>query len=189
MMALSLMSASGSPNPASKMTPTTVSPCVPTAISKALENQLRKHSMDRVYVGIADGVVSAGTIRSHLVPDRGDGRRIPVFGLPGNPVSSLVSFELLARPALRRMMGHSRLTRPSLVAVSDVDLGGHRDGKVHFTRVSGRFGDDGRYHVQPVVAQGSHQLAATASADAMAVVPEGDGIPAGGDVAVLLLRG
>ena len=38
----------------------------------------------------------------------------PVFGLPGNPVSSLVSFELLARPALRQMMGHAHLDRPRL---------------------------------------------------------------------------
>ena len=52
----------------------------------------------------------------------------------------------------------------------------------------GDFGDDGRYHVRPVGAQGSHQLAATASADAMAVIPDGDGLPAGADVAVLLLH-
>ena len=114
---------------------------------------------------------------------------VPIFGLPGNPVSSLVSFELLARPALRRMMGHRRLTRLHLVAVTDVALDRHPDGKVHFVRVNGNFADDGRYHVQPVGAQGSHQLAATALADAMAVVPDGPGIPAGADVAVLLLHG
>jgi molybdopterin molybdotransferase len=114
---------------------------------------------------------------------------VPIFGLPGNPVSSLVSFELLARPALRRMMGHGRLTRPHLVAVADAELGRQPDGKVHFMRVNGDFGDDGRYHVRPVSAQGSHQLAATALADAMAVVPDGPGVPVGGDVAVLLLRG
>ncbi len=113
----------------------------------------------------------------------------PIFGLPGNPVSSLVSFELLARPALRRMMGHRRLTRASVVAIADVDLDREPDGKVQFLRVNGEFGDDGRYHVRPVGAQGSHQLAATALADAMAVVPDGDGIPAGADVAVLLLHG
>ncbi len=113
----------------------------------------------------------------------------PIFGLPGNPVSSLVSFELLARPALRRMMGHRRLTRTSIVAVTDVPLDRHPDGKVHFVRVNGEFGDDGRFHVRPVGAQGSHQLAATALADAMAVVPDGDGIPAGADVAALLLHG
>jgi molybdopterin molybdotransferase len=113
----------------------------------------------------------------------------PIFGLPGNPVSSLVSFELLARPALRRMMGHGRVARPSLVAVADADLARRPDGKVHFMRVTGAFGDDGRYHVRPVSGQGSHQLAATALADALAVVPDGRGVPAGGDVAVLMLTG
>jgi molybdenum cofactor synthesis domain-containing protein len=113
----------------------------------------------------------------------------PIFGLPGNPVSSLVSFELLARPALRRMMGHRRLTRTSIVAVADVAFDRQPDGKAHFVRVNGEFGDDGRYHVRPVGAQGSHQLAATALADAMAVLPDGSGLAPGADVAALLLHG
>ena len=111
---------------------------------------------------------------------------MPIFGLPGNPVSSLVSFELLARPALRRMMGHRHVARPSVVGVTDVDLRRQPDGKVHFLRVNGEFADDGRYHVRPVGAQGSHQLAATALADALVVLPDGDGVPAGADVAVLI---
>lgn len=111
----------------------------------------------------------------------------PVFGLPGNPVSSLVSFEMFARPALRRMMGHHRLARPSVVAIADEGLARRPDGKTHLMRVVAAFGDDGRCHVRGVRAQGSHQLAATAEADAIAVVPDGDGIPAGADVAVLLL--
>jgi molybdenum cofactor synthesis domain-containing protein len=119
---------------------------------------------------------------------RDDGTTVPIFGLPGNPVSSMVSFELMARPALRRMMGHERLSRTSLVGVADVDFRRTPDGKVHFTRVNGHFGDDGRYHVVPVAAQGSHQLAATATADAMVVLPDGAGVDAGSDVAVLLLR-
>ena len=113
---------------------------------------------------------------------------VPVFGLPGNPVSSMVSFELMARPALRRMMGHRQLARPSIVAIVDHDLIRNADGKVHFIRVNGSFQEDGRYHIAPVGAQGSHQLAATANADAMAVVPDGGGVVAGGEVAVLLLR-
>ena len=76
-----------------------------------------------------------------------------------------------------------------MVAVADVPLDRQPDGKVHFVRVNGEFGDDGRYHVRPVGAQGSHQLAATALADAMAILPDGPGIPDGADVAVLLLRG
>ncbi len=113
----------------------------------------------------------------------------PIFGLPGNPVSSIVSFEMLARPALRRMMGHSRLARPSHVAIADDGFARRPDGKVHLNRVHATFEDDGRCHVRSVGAQGSHQLAATALANAVAVVPEGDGIPAGADVAIVMLVG
>ncbi|MFN3255614.1 MAG: gephyrin-like molybdotransferase Glp [Ilumatobacter sp.] len=120
---------------------------------------------------------------------RDDGTRVPIFGLPGNPVSSLVSYELMARPALRKMMGHRQLTRQRVVAIADADFRRGPDGKVHFARVNGHFADDGRYHVTPVGSQGSHQLAATASADAMALIPDGDGIAAGDDVETLLLHG
>ena len=51
-----------------------------------------------------------------------DGRKVPVFGLPGNPVSSMISYELLARPALRMMMGHEHPERPTVQAVTDVPL-------------------------------------------------------------------
>jgi molybdenum cofactor synthesis domain-containing protein len=113
----------------------------------------------------------------------------PVFGLPGNPVSSIVSFEMLARPALRRMMGHTRLARPSHVAIADDGLLRRPDGKVHLVRVTATFEDDGRCHVQSAAAQGSHQLAATALSNALAVVPDGEGVPAGGEVAVVMLIG
>jgi len=117
-----------------------------------------------------------------------EGRSVPVFGLPGNPVSSLVSFELLARPGLRRLMGAPEpLGRPRVLAVADGPLRRRSDGKVHFQRVHARFGDDGRVHVTSVGAQGSHQLAATALANALAVVPDGDGVEAGSEVPVLLI--
>jgi molybdopterin molybdotransferase len=116
-----------------------------------------------------------------------EGRRVPVFGLPGNPVSSLVSFELLARPALRQMMGFATLDRPRLSAVADGDLLRRPDGKIHYTRVISRWGDEGRLHVASAGAQGSHQLAATALADALAVLPDGDGVAAGGAVEVIPL--
>jgi molybdenum cofactor synthesis domain-containing protein len=115
------------------------------------------------------------------------GRPAPVFGLPGNPVSSLVSFELLARPALRRMMGHAELHRPSLRAVADEPLRRRPDGKVHLVRTHGWFAPDGRWHVRSTGAQGSHQLAATAAANSLAVLPEGDGVAKGADVDVILL--
>ncbi len=120
---------------------------------------------------------------------RADGATVPIFGLPGNPVSSLVSFELLARPALRQMAGHATITRPRLRAVADADFRRRPDGKTHFARCQGDFAEDGRFHVRPVGAQGSHQLAATATADAMTMLPDGNGVAAGDDVDVVLLRG
>lgn len=114
---------------------------------------------------------------------------VPVFGLPGNPVSSVVSYEMLARPALRRMMGHRKLARQSHVAIADDGLVRRPDGKVHLLRVTATFEDDGRCHVRSARAQGSHQLVATALSNAIAVVPDGDGIPAGAEVAVVMLQG
>jgi molybdenum cofactor synthesis domain-containing protein len=117
----------------------------------------------------------------------GPDRPVPIFGLPGNPVSSLVSFELLARPALRMMMGHRDPDRPSVLAITDDGLRRRADGKTHYVRVHGHFGPDGRWHVRSTGAQGSHQLASTAAANGLAVVVDGDGVEAGDDVTVLLV--
>jgi molybdenum cofactor synthesis domain-containing protein len=116
-----------------------------------------------------------------------DGRIVPVFGLPGNPVSSLMSFELIARPALRMMMGHASVYRPIITAIVDEDVRRKPDGKVHFDRVHATWGNDGRVHVRRTGAQGSHQLAATALANAIMAVPDGDGVLAGDTVAVTFL--
>jgi molybdenum cofactor synthesis domain-containing protein len=113
---------------------------------------------------------------------------VPVFGLPGNPVSSLVSFELLARPALLHLMGHrDPLPRPVL-AIADAPLDRpHGDGRTAYLRVSSAFGPDGRLHVRPVTGQDSHQLAASAGADGLAEVADGRRIVAGDPVPVLPL--
>jgi molybdenum cofactor synthesis domain-containing protein len=114
-------------------------------------------------------------------------RRVPVFGLPGNPVSSLVSYELFARPALRQMMGHPELGRPRVLAIADDGLRRRPDGRVHFVRVAAHFGPDGRCHARSSGGQGSHQLAAMAAANALVVLPDGDGVTAGGEVDAILL--
>lgn len=116
------------------------------------------------------------------------GREVPVFGLPGNPVSSMVSFELIARPAILKMMGHKILDRESVIAIADGPLRGRAgDGKVNWQRVVARFGDDGRIHVESTGAQGSHQLANSASANAFARLEDGPGVDIGGEVPVVLL--
>lgn len=115
-------------------------------------------------------------------------RGTPVFGFPGNPVSSMVSFELFGRPALRKAMGHRHLGRPRIVGVADVDFERRPDGKTHFARVVAHHGADGRVHVRFAGGQGSHQLGAMAEANALAVVPDGDGVAAGGSVEIIALR-
>jgi len=110
-----------------------------------------------------------------------------VFGLPGNPVSSSVSFELFARPALRQMAGHRQLFRPEIPAVADEPLRRRPDGKLHLVRVVATTDEDGRVHVRSSGGQGSHLLRAMALANALALVPDGDGVDAGGTVKVVLL--
>jgi molybdopterin molybdotransferase len=111
----------------------------------------------------------------------------PVFGLPGNPVSAMVSFELFARPALRRMAGHRQLDRPRLRARALADLPRGRDGKVHFVLVVVTRGGDGGLEVGTAAGHQAHQLRAMAAANALAVLPDGEGVEAGGAVEVMLL--
>jgi molybdenum cofactor synthesis domain-containing protein len=111
----------------------------------------------------------------------------PVFGLPGNPVSSMVSFELFARPGLLRMMGHPRIDRPRVRAVADENLSREPDGKVHFVRAVAQAGDDGRVHVRSSGGQASHLLRAMALANALVVLPDGPGVEAGATVEAMLL--
>ncbi|MGI8810606.1 MAG: molybdopterin molybdotransferase MoeA [Acidimicrobiales bacterium] len=112
---------------------------------------------------------------------------MPVFGLPGNPVSSMVSFELFARPALRQMTGHQELFRPQVPAVADEALRRRPDGKLHLVRVVATTDDDGRLHVRSSGGQGSHLLRAMALANALALLPDGNGVAEGGTVKVMLL--
>ncbi len=112
---------------------------------------------------------------------------VPIFGLPGNPVSSMVSYELFARPALRRLAGQRELDRRWVRAVAPEGLPRRPDGKTHFLRVVGGPDGTGRWTVHSAGGQGSHQLSVMAAADALAVVPDGPGIEPGGTVEVIPL--
>ena len=117
----------------------------------------------------------------------------PVFGLPGNPVSCLVSFELFGRPGIRRRMGFTgqRLWRPVLAAEAPDGLRRRPDGKLHLVRVAAERvlepGGPVRWLVRERGSQASNALTAMAVADALALVPDGDGIAPGGPVNCWLL--
>jgi molybdopterin molybdotransferase len=103
---------------------------------------------------------------------------VPVFGLPGNPVSSLVSFECFARPALLQRMGHRDRFRPEVTAHAAHRFARRADGKVHLDRVRLHATADG-YVASSAGAQESNALAATAAANGLAVLPDGDGVDEG----------
>ncbi|MHB1911998.1 MAG: molybdopterin molybdotransferase MoeA [Acidimicrobiales bacterium] len=113
----------------------------------------------------------------------------PVFGLPGNPVSSSVSFELFARPALRQMMGYEGpgRFRPRLTVLAEEPFGGSRDGRLSFYRVSARLRGDGRVGVRSSGGQGSHMLSAMARANALALVESGTAVGEGEELEAWLL--
>ncbi len=110
----------------------------------------------------------------------------PAFGLPGNPVSSRVSFELFARPALRKLAGFSDVLPEPVRATAATAMPRKPDGKLHLDRVRVRV-EDGRYVCARAGVQASNVLSGMASANGLALLPDGEGVPAGADVDVLLL--
>jgi molybdopterin molybdotransferase len=109
----------------------------------------------------------------------GRARPVLLFGLPGNPVSAFVTFELFVRPVLRRLAGHRFLHRPADVAVLE-DAVSKSLGRRGYQRVTSRRDEQGtplrdergRVLVRLAGGQGSHMLSSLALADALAVVPE-----------------
>jgi molybdopterin molybdotransferase len=111
-----------------------------------------------------------------------------VFGLPGNPVSSMVCFEEFVAPALRRMMGHALLYRRTITARLTHHIK-HQAGRTEFIRVT-LAKEAGGYAATSTGAQGSGMLLSMARADGLMVVPaDSTGVAAGSMVTVQLLDG
>jgi molybdopterin molybdotransferase len=111
---------------------------------------------------------------------------VPAFGLPGNPVSSRVSFELFARPALRKLAGRADVAAEPVVATAAAAMPRRPDGKLHLDRVR-VWVEDGRYRCERSGAQASNVLSGMASANGLALLPDGKGVDAGAEVRVFLL--
>jgi len=170
-------------------------------------------STDRVDVIVTTGGVSVGEFDPvRAVLEGTDGARwmqvaikpakpfafgtidgVPVLGLPGNPVSAVVAFELFVRPALSLLGGGSFEMTPTRPALAAERFRRRPDGKVHYVRVrtveqSSRDEPGSPSRVAPVAAQGSHQLAGLALADGLGVLADGDGLDVGETINVLPLR-
>lgn len=126
--------------------------------------------------------VSFGWLRPDEAP-----RPVPVLGLPGNPVSSLVTFLTLGWPALRTVAGHARRFLPTVRAVARERMHGPED-LTSFLRVRLEPETGGRWGAFLSAPQGSGAIRNFALADGLALLPEGSGeIEEGGDIAVTLL--
>lgn len=110
---------------------------------------------------------------------------VPVFGLAGNPVSVLVTFEVLVRPALRRMQGRQRVHSPTL-RVTAADRIPGAGGLTHFPRARLEPDGSGGWSARLTGPQGSGILTSVAAADALIVVPEGIEAIEPGDVATAI---
>ncbi|MDE0017916.1 MAG: molybdopterin molybdotransferase MoeA [Candidatus Poribacteria bacterium] len=101
----------------------------------------------------------------------------PIFGLPGNPVSSLVVFELFVRPALLKMAGHTNLFRPTFKAVLAESVT-NRDGRVNYMRAILKI-SDGEITAQTTGPQGSGILHSLVLANGLITIPTATTLQAG----------
>jgi len=110
---------------------------------------------------------------------------VPYLGLPGNPVSAMLSFERFARPAVRKMAGHTRLDRPEVTAVVQEEI--VSDGRESYIRaVVSREGQ--QYTARLAGAQGSNIISSLVRANALLIVPEGvTHVAAGGMLAAMMI--
>jgi molybdopterin molybdotransferase len=113
-------------------------------------------------------------------------REVPHLGLPGNPVSSMVTFEQFARPAILKMMGKKILAKPAIRAIIEDDVV-DTDGRRLFARVSVTK-RGGQYHASVTGPQGSGILTSMTRANGLAVIAESSkGVKAGDMVEVQML--
>jgi molybdopterin molybdotransferase len=109
------------------------------------------------------------------------------FGLPGNPVSAMVCFELFVRPALMKMMGREDKHRPRIGVYFDADVE-NKFGRMHAMRVTLTRTERG-WRAESVGAQGSGLVSSLTKADALALIgPESEGVRAGEPVEAIVLR-
>ena len=109
------------------------------------------------------------------------------FGLPGNPVSAMVCFELFVRPALMQMMGREDRHRPHIEVYFDEDVE-NKFGRMHAMRVTLTQTEKG-WRAESVGAQGSGLVSSLTRADALALIgPESEGVRVGQPVEAIVLR-
>ena len=145
---------------------------------------------------VKDVLAAEGTIgfwRVRMKPGKplafGQIRGVPVLGLPGNPVSVMVSFEMFVRPAILKMLGWADWRRPTVEATL-MDEIKHKDTRRHYVRVRVERDREpaGEHRAYLTGGQGSGILSSMVKANGLAIIPEDwTQVPAGTQVQVLML--
>jgi molybdopterin molybdotransferase len=158
------------------------------AVTEALDQAARRADLIITTGGVSAGAYDTikevlrdvGTVRFEQIamqPGKPQGfgtigpNRTPIFTLPGNPVSALVSFEIFVRPALLKLAGHVEVDLVTRDAHASVDWRSPA-GKRQFVRGFLQTSADGTLSVRPVGGQGSHLVADLAEANCLAIVAE-----------------
>jgi molybdopterin molybdotransferase len=174
------------------------------AVRGTLEDQLIRADLVVTAGGLSapDGVVrtvigSLGDVRFVDIDMQPGGQQgfgaigeesVPVFCLPGRPVDAFVAFEVFVRPAIRRMVGVTRLHRPTVRATLTRDITSTA-GPRQFARARVVASGEEEYQVEPLGDLAAPHLTDLARANALVVVPEAvDHLPAGAEVDCLLLE-
>ena len=113
------------------------------------------------------------------------GKDIPLLGLPGNPVSAMVAFEMFARPAIRTMLGRKTTSRPMVEGVLTAAIR-NDDGRRVYARVEVEL-NDGKYRATPTGPQGSNILTSMSRANGLAICPEGEPRKDAGDLVQIIM--
>lgn len=111
--------------------------------------------------------------------------KAPLLGLPGNPVSTAVTFALFGRPIIRKMLGHMRLSKPQIDVIVE-DGVSDRAMRRHYVRAHVRW-QDGRFAARTTGNQGSHVMTSLLNANAFVIVPEGGVEVHAGDTAKAMM--
>jgi molybdopterin molybdotransferase len=109
---------------------------------------------------------------------------VPFLGLPGNPVSAMVSFERFVRPAIRKMAGFTRLDRPSVTVTLQDQI--HSDGRESYVRAIVTKSLQG-YLAASTGSQGSHVMTSMVRANALVIMPEGVTVASPGETLEALM--
>lgn len=122
-----------------------------------------------------------GTIKSQT----GQDRRIPHLGLPGNPVSSMVTFELFARPAIFKMMGKKNFTKPTVEAILNDSVVNTDERRVYTRAIVEKH--NGQYFAQTSGPQGSGILTSMSLSNGLVIVPEDKKVVRKGEIVRVIM--